>query len=302
MELYHKQNVCCIVNLAHYDNLSVKQACFDPISKEVQIHRACPDVEDGYRFMRLSKFVFDFKDLDAVINNMPLLKDNDELIVELSIKPNKRLVFALNEQFGNWELGFQKKTIQKRKAVVVDLSEDDIEQGVSTQKNLRVEVMKPDYECNMGKYDSIKLKKNEDFEYMIDHLLEFRKEVLDEYPILRNQCNSSVSFEGNEFNEHFFKRNIDLFKYMTYQMGYDQESRSVSRIALLRQYANDLKAISDSFDLSNFVKNEKKAFEYCRVLRATRTVAREQQQQQQGGGTSTFTRSQQQPPSKKKNI
>ena len=87
--------------------------------------------------------------------------------------------------------------------------------------------------------------------------------MFDEYPHLRSQFNASISFDDNdgsddEFNEHFFKRNIDLFKYMTYQMGYDQEHRSVSRIALLGQYANDLKAISASFNLNNFIKNEKK--------------------------------------------
>ena len=137
MEVYHKQNVYCIVNIAHYEDLSVKQVCFDPVTKEVQIYRACPDVEDGYRYMRLSKFVFDFKDLDNVINNMPLLKDQDETTIELAVKPNKRLVFALNENFGNWELGYQKKrAIQKRKAVVADLSEDDVEQSVPVQKNL----------------------------------------------------------------------------------------------------------------------------------------------------------------------
>ena len=241
---------------------------------------------------------------------MPILKDQDEGIVELSVKPAKRLVFAMNEQYGNWELGFQKKkSIQKRKSVVVDLQDEDVEQAVPMQKNLRVQILKPDYESEMTKYESIKFKKNDDFDYIIDRLLEFQREVLDEYPYLRNQCNVSVSFDNDgpddEFNEHFFKRNIDLFKYMTYQMGYDQENRSVSRVALLRQYTNDLKAISASFNLNAFVKNEKKAFEYCRVLRATRNAAHgvEQQQQQQAStsGSSSYSRLQQ-PPNKKKNT
>ena len=70
------------------------------------MYRACPDVEDGFRFMRISKFIFDFKDLTSVINDMSLLKEKEEPIIEVSVKQNKRLVFALNEQYGNWELGF----------------------------------------------------------------------------------------------------------------------------------------------------------------------------------------------------
>ena len=291
MELYHKQNMVAITNIAYYDDLSVKQACFDPNTKEVQIHKACPDVEGGFRFFRLSKFCFDFKDLDAIINNMSSLKDNDELLIELSVKPTKRLVFNFNEQYGNWELGFQKKKpVQKRKAVVVDLSQDDVDQPISG--NLRVELMKPDYD-EMLKYESIKFKKHENFDFMIDRLLEFRREVLDEYPNLRNQNVGNV--DSNDFGEHFFKRNIDIFKYLTYQVGFDQESRSVSRIALLRQYANDLKAISSNFDLNLFIKNEKKACEYCNVLKATRSAAHEQEK-----SSASYTRSQ--PLSKKKAV
>ena len=292
MELYHKQNVVAITNIAYYDDLLVKQACFDPNTKEVQIHKACPDVEGGFRFFRLSKFAFDFKDLDAVINNMSSLKDSDEVLVELSVKPAKRLVFQFNEQYGNWELGFQKKKpVQKRKAVVVDLSQDDVEEPMSSG-NLRVELLKPDYD-EMLKYESIKFKKHENFDFMIDRLLEFRREVFDEYPNLRN---NHANVTSNDFGEHFFKRNIDIFKYLAYQIGYDQESRSVSRIALLRQYANDLKAISSNFDLNLFIKNEKKVSEYCSVLKATRNAACEQEKS--SSSSSSYTRSQ--PPLKKK--
>ena len=291
MELYQKQNVVAITNIAYYDDLSVKQVCFDPVSKEVQIYKAGPDVEGGFRFFRLSKFTFEFKDLDAVINNMSTLKDNDELLVELSVKATKRLVFAFNEQYGNWELGFQKKKpVQKRKAVVVDLSQDDIDQSPGNG-NLRIELLKPDYDCMMN-FECIKFKKCENFEFMIDRLMEFRREVLDEYPNLRNQFSQVVNFDSNDFNQHYFKKNIDVFKYLAYQIGFDQESRSVSRIALLRQYANDLKAISGNFDLNLFIKNEKKACEYCRILKETRNQVREEK------SSSSYTRSQ--PPSKKK--
>lgn len=287
MELYQKQNVTGITNIAYYDDLSVKQVCFDLNSKEVQMYKACPDVEGGFRFFRLSRFSFEFKDLDSLINNMSMLKDNDELLIELSVKATKRLVFSFNEQYGNWELGFQKKkSIQKRKAVVVDLSSDDVDQPVSSG-HLRVELLKPDYDP-MSNFDCIKFKKHENFDFMVDRLMEFRREILDEFPNLRNEF---LSVNSNDFDQHFFKRNIDIFKYLAYQVGFDQESRSVSRIALLRQYANDLKAISANFDLNLFVKNEKKACEYCRILKETRNQAREEK-------TSSYTRSQ--PPSKKK--
>ena len=293
MELYQKQNVIAITNIAYYDDLSVKQVCFDPVSKEVQIYKAGPDVEGGFRFFRLSKFNFDFKDLDAVINNMSSLKDNDEMIIELSVKATKRLVFNFNEQYSNWELGFQKKRpVQKRKAVVVDLSQDDIEQQpLLGGGGLRVELLKPDYDP-ITNFECVKFKKNENFDFMIDRLMEFRREVLDEYPNLRNQ-NSYAKDVLNDFDQHYFKRNLDIFKYLAYQVGFDQESRSVSRIALLRQYANDLKAISENFDLNLFIKNEKKACEYCRILKETRNQVREEK-----SSSSSYTRSQ--PPSKKK--
>ena len=296
MELYHKQNVVALTNIAFYGDLSVKQAAFDPIAKEVQLYKACPDVEGGFRFFRLSKFAFDLKDLDAVINNMATLKDNDELIVELSVKATKRLVFSFNEQYGNWELGFQmKKPVQKRKAVVVDLSQDDIDQPSSG--GMRVELLKPEYE-GIRNYDCVKFKKSENFDLMIDRLLEFRREIFDEYPHFRNEFSQMVHYDSNEFDQNYFKRNLDIFKYLTYQMGFDQESRSVSRIALLRQYANDLKAISSTFDLNLFIKNEKKASEYCRILKETRNQVREEKGS--SSSSSTYTRSQQ--PSKKPKL
>ena len=67
MELYHKVGNACITNLVTYPDCSVKQVCFNPRTKEVEIYRAAPDVEDGYRYLRLAKFAFDFEDLEQVI-------------------------------------------------------------------------------------------------------------------------------------------------------------------------------------------------------------------------------------------
>lgn len=51
---------------------------------------------------------------------------------------------------------------------------------------------------------------------------------------------------------------------MTFQLGFDRETRSVLRIAKIRQYANDLRAISDAFDVDLFVWNEKKIHDAAR--------------------------------------
>ena len=79
--------------MACYDDGSVKQVCYFPPSKEVQIYRASPDVEEGCRFMRIQKFSFDFRDLNSVINGMSLVGDKTSGIIEIAMKASKRLVF-----------------------------------------------------------------------------------------------------------------------------------------------------------------------------------------------------------------
>lgn len=273
MELYHKVGVSHITTIATYEDMSVKQVCYDSMSKEVQMYRACPDVEDGACFLRVSKFTFDFNDLDQVINIMPHLKDTEEPLYEVAVKHSKRLVYMFNEQFRNWELGFQKKRmIQKRKACVIDLEEEDVE--TMPKASIQVKMLKPDYEFELNRYESIKFKKAEDFEFMIDRLIEFRRDVLNDFPYLR-KGNVVISDDSEEeISDAFLKQNIELFRYLTFQINYDKEMRSVSRIALLRQYANDLKAITNKFDVNRFIRNKKKIYEYCRILRATRNAAR----------------------------
>ena len=304
MEVYHRQSVSHVATIAAYEDGSVKQVCFDPTTREVQIYRACPDVEDGLRFMRASKFSFDFKDLQSVMNCMPLLRERDEPLLEVAVKQTKRLVFMLNEQFGNWELGFQKKkAIQKRKAVVVDLDNEHLDENPS-RSNLRVEILKPDYDEQLNRFESIKFKKQEDFETMIDRLVEFQREVLDSYPHLRSD---KISFEDDGLDEKYFKRHIEIFKYLTFQLNYDKEDQSVSRISIIRQFSNDLKAVDEAFDPDHFVKNEKKVHELCRILKATRSAAHgvaDQQSQSSRGSSSTVTSAGgnfRGPPSKKKN-
>ena len=221
MEVFDRQSVSHITTVAVYEDESVKQVCFDPNTREVQIYRVSPDVVDGLRFMRASKFAFDFKDLPNVIACMPLLKDREEPLVEIAVKQTKRLVFLFNEQFGNWEMGYQKKrAIQKHKAVMVDLINEDLDDN-PVRPNLRVEILKPDYEEELNRFENVKFKKNEDFESLIDRLNEFQRDVLDSYPHLRSD--TKLSLEGDGMDEKYFKRHIELFKYLTFQLNLDKE-------------------------------------------------------------------------------
>ena len=183
MELYTKTNVACTTNIASYPDLLVKQVCYNSRMREVKMYRAAADVEDGYRYLRASKFSFDFHDLSAVMSKMEVLFDNEVMLIHVSVKPTKQLVFQYNEEYGNWELGFQKKTgAQKRKAFVVDLEDDD----VAVCSNLRKKsdsIPQVQYE-QMNSYDLIKFKKNEDFEFMIEQLMEFQREVYELFPYL----------------------------------------------------------------------------------------------------------------------
>ena len=205
-------------------------------------------------------------------------------------------------------MGFQKKkAIQKWKAVVVDLDNEDLDDN-PTRSILRVEVLKPDYDEELNRFESIKFKKNEDFEVLVDRMNEFQRDVLDSYPHLRVD-NARIFPESDGMDERFFKRHIELFKYLTFQLNYDKEDRSVSRISIIHQYSNDLKAVDENFDPDYFVRNEKKVHELCRILRATRSaacgVADQQQQQSQSspGSSSTVTSAgiyNRGPPTKKK--
>ena len=80
--------------------------------------------------------------------------------------------------------------------------------------------------------------------------------------------------KNEEMTEQFFKRHIELFRFITFQMNYDKESRSISRIALFRQYNSDLIAVDEVFDADFFIKNDQQVFEYCKILRAARDAAR----------------------------
>ena len=81
----------------------------------------------------------------------------------------------------------------------------------------------------------------------------------------------------------------------------------MSRISLIHQYSNDLKAVDENFDADYFVKNEKKVHELCRILKATHSAARgaaladQQSSQSSHGSPSTSVGNSYRPP-KKKNL
>lgn len=155
--------------------------------------------------MRYSKFSFDFKDLNAV-NSFGMLAEKEQGIIEVAIKANKRLVFVLNECYGNWELGFQKKSVQKRTAVLVDLENEDLEGNLAPR--LRAEVIKADYEEEFSGFEHFKFKKNEDFDIIIERLIEFERDVLENYPFLRVeiQVEKKKGDEGGEIDDRFFEK------------------------------------------------------------------------------------------------
>ena len=64
---------------------------------------------------------------------MSLLGDRTTGSIEVAMKGSKRLVFLFNEQYGNWELGFQKKkSTSGRRAVVVDLENENLDGSCSS--------------------------------------------------------------------------------------------------------------------------------------------------------------------------
>lgn len=177
--------VSCITTLANYVDLSVRQVCYNYKTKQVEFDKAAPDVEDAYRFFRSMKFSTDFDTLDEIIEKMRVLGDNEVVLVPIIVKFDHRLVFQYDEKYGNWQMGYQKKSsVEKGKAVVVDLDNDDVESevGVCQEKRKDVDIaLKYD---DMSFMDQHKFKRNDDFEEIANHLVEFQHMVYNEYPNL----------------------------------------------------------------------------------------------------------------------
>lgn len=83
---------------------------------------------------------------------------------------------------GNWD--FKKKVLSQKRKAVVNLEEDDLDEPCNTKE--RNNVPNIEYE-QMNSYDMIKFKKNEDFEFIIDQMMEFQREVYETYPHLRQK-------------------------------------------------------------------------------------------------------------------
>ena len=115
-------------------------------------------------------------------------------------------------------------------------------------------------------YEMIKFKKNEDFDFMIDRFLEFQRDVYETYPYL---CKKNEELK-DKWSEDFMKEHIELFRYMTFQMNYDKENKITGRIALIRQYQNELKVMDKRIDCNDLIKNDDQVNEFCKILRAAR--------------------------------
>lgn len=68
------------------------------------------------------------------------------------------------------------------------------------------------------------------------------------------------------WSEDYMKEHTDLFRFMTFQMNYDKENKITNRIALIRQYQNELTVVDGNY----IIKNDGQVYEFCKILRAAR--------------------------------
>ena len=57
---------------------------------------------------------------------------------------------------------------------------------------------------------------------------------------------------------------------MTFQMNFDKENKIMGRIALIRQYQNELKVMDKRVDSNDLIKNDDQVYEFCKILRVAR--------------------------------
>ena len=72
------------------------------------------------------------------------------------------------------------------------------------------------------------------------------------------------------WNDDFMKEHIELFRFMTFQMSYDKENKVTGRIALIRQYQNELVVMDKNIQSNDLIKNDTQVYEFCKILRAAR--------------------------------
>ena len=189
MELYTKEYVKCIVTLASYHDHSVKQACYKHSNKTVEFYRAGPDVVNGSRYLRNRKFSINFNELNDIIEKIDLLCDPDAVRVIIQSDSKKRLICQINGQYGNWEMGYEKKSSTlKRKALVLNLDEEE---------DMEIEVMETERNTIADDYEPIEdgnkfqFKKTDNFQDIKSRLMELKRCIYQEYPSLRKETDEN---------------------------------------------------------------------------------------------------------------
>ena len=64
------------------------------------------------------------------------------------------------------------------------------------------------------------------------------------------------------------KEHTELFKFLAFQLNYGKESKLTGRIALIRQYENELSVVDAGVEPNDMIKNDVKIFDFCKILRA----------------------------------
>ena len=109
MELFTKSSVEFITKLMQYSDDSEMQVCFNRWNKSCENYRALPDVKKGLRFTRNTKFQFDFEHLLPLSEVLSQVSDN-ELKYVVAVERDKQFILCKNEEFGNFNLGYEMKS------------------------------------------------------------------------------------------------------------------------------------------------------------------------------------------------
>ena len=209
MGLFTKSNFEVVTKLIRYSDASEMQVCFNKWNKTCEIYRALPDVKNGSRFMRNTKFHFDFHHLLPLVDVLSRVSD-DELKYVVVVEKDKRLVLCKNEEFGNWNLGYEsKRKVADVEPLVADLDAiEDNDLEIITRSD-SPEISGFD---EMDKFKRFTFQKRDLLVSISEKLLVFRITLLDIYPELRRD--SKVCNVENfllKWNEDYLKKNLNLF-------------------------------------------------------------------------------------------
>lgn len=104
MDFFTKSSVEKITRILQYSDDSEMEVCFNKWSNSCEIYTALPDVKRGVRFMRNTKFQFEFCHLLPLVHILSQVSEN-EIKYAIAVEKEKRLVLCKDDRFGNWNLG-----------------------------------------------------------------------------------------------------------------------------------------------------------------------------------------------------